>query len=158
MTERTLDLSQRLDRLERENRRLKRIGAGVLVGLASVVLMGQALPSKVAKVVEAEKFVLRNRTGAELAVLDQGLDDGGRLTIMDERGRGRARLSDQGVHLYGENGDALTWLRESFLWVGAQTGRAGAWIQVDTWGETSFGLQDKDGKVLWKAPVAREIR
>ncbi len=32
----------RLDRLERENRRLKRIGALVVVGIAAVVLMGQA--------------------------------------------------------------------------------------------------------------------
>jgi len=43
MNEPTMDkLEQRLDRLERENRRLKRIGVLVVVGIAAVVLMGQS--------------------------------------------------------------------------------------------------------------------
>ena len=53
------DVTERLDRLERENRRLKRIGGVGRIGLAAVVLMGQAMPGKGAKVVEAERFVLR---------------------------------------------------------------------------------------------------
>jgi hypothetical protein len=69
MTSPTADVTQRLDRLERENRRLKRIGGVVLVTLAAVVLMGQATPGKVAKVVEAEKFVLRDRAGQLRATL-----------------------------------------------------------------------------------------
>ncbi len=54
-------LVDRLDRLERENRRLKRIGALVVVGIAAVVLMGQAKPSKVAKVIEAEEIIIRDK-------------------------------------------------------------------------------------------------
>jgi len=56
-------LTQRLDRLERENRRLKRIGGVAVIGLAAVALMGQTMPGKVAKVVEAEQFVLRDASG-----------------------------------------------------------------------------------------------
>ena len=37
----THDLADRLTRLERENRRLKRIGAVVLIGIIAVVVMGQ---------------------------------------------------------------------------------------------------------------------
>ncbi len=49
MKEPTMDkLEQRLDRLERENRWLKSIGALVVVGIAAVVLMGQAMSSRVA--------------------------------------------------------------------------------------------------------------
>ena len=54
---------ERLDRVERENRRLKKAGVAILAGIAGVVLMGQAMPTKVAKVVEAEKFVLKDTAG-----------------------------------------------------------------------------------------------
>lgn len=60
-------LTHRLDRLERENRWLKRIGGVVLVGLAAVVLMGQAGPRN--RIVEAEKFVLVDKGGKVRAVL-----------------------------------------------------------------------------------------
>lgn len=42
MNEPTKDVTQRLDRLERENRRLNQVGAMVLVGLAAVGLVGCA--------------------------------------------------------------------------------------------------------------------
>jgi hypothetical protein len=43
MDELTLDtLKRRLDRVERENRRMKCVGAVLLVGIAAVLLMGQA--------------------------------------------------------------------------------------------------------------------
>lgn len=45
MKERTVEaLAQRLDRLERENRRLKRLTFGGLFGIAAIILMGQAMP------------------------------------------------------------------------------------------------------------------
>lgn len=77
MNEPTIDnLVQRLDRVERENRRWKRAGTTVLAALAALVLMGQAKPDKVAEVVEAEKFVLRDKTGklrATLAIAADGV-------------------------------------------------------------------------------------
>lgn len=45
-------MTERLGRLERENRRLKRIGAVVLLGPATVLLLGQARPNR--RIVEAE--------------------------------------------------------------------------------------------------------
>ena len=62
-------LARRLDRVERENRWLKRWGALALAVMAAVVLMGQATGSKVAKVVEAERFVVRDASGNTRAVL-----------------------------------------------------------------------------------------
>ena len=62
--ESTLDTpTQRLDRLERENRRLKFAGAILLLALAAVGAMGQVLPKAVPKVVEAERFLLRDARG-----------------------------------------------------------------------------------------------
>ena len=53
MTEPTMaTLTQRLDRLERESRRWKLAGCLGVPGLAAVVLMGQAMPGKLAKVVD----------------------------------------------------------------------------------------------------------
>jgi hypothetical protein len=66
----TLDrLTQRLDRLERENRRWRLAGCLSVLGLVAVALMGQAMPGKAAKVVEAEEFVLRDAGGIERAAL-----------------------------------------------------------------------------------------
>lgn len=76
-------LVRRLDRVERENRRLKRAGLVVLAGIAALVLMGQAKPDKVAEVVEAEKFVLREPSGKLRASLGVGADDVASLSLMD---------------------------------------------------------------------------
>ena len=68
MNEPTMNnMVQRLDRLERENRRLKLLGSLVLIGIATLLLMGQAKPNRVAKVIEAEKFILRDSSGSERA-------------------------------------------------------------------------------------------
>jgi len=69
MTEPTMEtLARRLDRVERENRRLKQAGVVALAVIAAVVLMGQATGGKVAKVVEAEKFVLKDKDGKIRAI------------------------------------------------------------------------------------------
>ena len=51
-------LVTRVNRLERENRRMKLAGVLVLLGIAAVIVMGQAKATRVAKVIQAEKFVL----------------------------------------------------------------------------------------------------
>ena len=63
-------LDHRLDCLERENRRLKRAGVAALAVIAAVALMGQATAGKVAKVIEAEKFILRDAGGTARARLE----------------------------------------------------------------------------------------
>ena len=86
-------LTQRLDRMERENRRLKRMGALAVAIVAALVLMAQATPAKVAKVIEAEKYVLRDVHGkrrGELTVTDYG---GTALWLTDEDGNIGAALS-----------------------------------------------------------------
>ena len=71
MVEPTMEaLVKRLNRLERENRRLKRAGVIALAVMTAVVLMGKATAGKVAKVVEAEGFVLRDARGTVRARLE----------------------------------------------------------------------------------------
>ena len=70
-------LAGRLERVERENRRLKALGLVAVAILASVILMGQARPPRA---VEAERFILKNAAGAELGGFI--VDDDGRPALI----------------------------------------------------------------------------
>ncbi|MEE8242578.1 MAG: hypothetical protein V3R61_03765 [candidate division NC10 bacterium] len=81
MVEPTIEtLARRLGRVERENQRLKQAGVVALAVIAAVVLMGQATQSKVAEVVEAERFILRDATGKVRTRVATSVDG---LTVMD---------------------------------------------------------------------------
>jgi hypothetical protein len=54
------DLRQRLTRLEEQNHRFKRLGVAGLLGIALLLVMGQAPPTKT---LEANEFVLRDDGG-----------------------------------------------------------------------------------------------
>jgi len=54
-------LVRRLDRVERENRSLKRAGVAIQAMIATVVLIEQALPKR--RTIEAEKLVLKDTSG-----------------------------------------------------------------------------------------------
>jgi hypothetical protein len=99
----------RLEKVERQNRRLRGAGIAVVVLAAAGLLMGQAMPK--ARIVEAEGFVLKDGAGkvrAELAVTE----DRPGLALYDENGKPRAVLSvgkaGPGLGLYDENGNP-TW-------------------------------------------------
>ncbi len=84
MTSHEIDVVRRLERLERENRNLRR------AGLAAVALTGVAFlvsASAVCKTVWAERFVLKDASMRERAVLT-AYETGGppKLTLLDEQG------------------------------------------------------------------------
>ncbi len=86
-------MEERLRRLERENRRMKQVGVVALVVIAAVGLMGQTTKGKVAKVVEAEKFVVRIPDSANpMATLDFA-----GLTLYDWDGKEVAGLNGVGA-------------------------------------------------------------
>ncbi len=85
------DLTQRVDRLERENRRVKRAASLGLVVIAALVLMGQAVP-KGAMVVEAEKFVVLDTGGKMRAGLGTLPNGAVVLGFWDKDGKARVRL------------------------------------------------------------------
>ena len=69
MNEPTMEsLARRLDRVEREDRRLKQAGVVALVVIAAVMLVAMATPPVLTKVVEAEKFVLKDIHGKVCAL------------------------------------------------------------------------------------------
>lgn len=173
-------ITHRLESLERENRRLKWAGGAMLVGIAAVVLMGQAVP-RAPRTVEAERFVLRDTRGkmrAELtnsagevgpalflyhrngdpdnprhAIDLQVLDDPGGLTrvgLRDSQGQMLAQLEVSTKGLV-----SLT-LRDERFNTRAVLGHTKLEITrtgtVEQHPASSLVLFDKDGKVIWKAP------
>jgi hypothetical protein len=81
-------LAERVDRLERENRRLKRIGAGLLIGAALTLAAGAAG----GKVVEAERIVL-SKGGTARAVLEMDKEGMPSLDLLDETGKPQISLA-----------------------------------------------------------------
>ncbi len=103
-------LCQRLDRLEKENRRLKRFILGVCVIGIALLAMGQTrpVPKSVPRVIEAEKFVLKDVSGKEKAWLQ--MKDTGPELKLDEVTAKRAAFTSIGaatMHMYstGEGRD-----------------------------------------------------
>ena len=157
MNEPTMEtLARRLDRVERENRRLKQAGVVVLAVIGAVVLMGQAT-GNVAKVVEAEKFVLRDADGkgrARLESLPSGLV---RLALLDKDeniqsvlGVGVGRPS---LVLAGRNNKTI--LTTSFLSVSGKGRKSRLTLAVLPSGEQSLVLTDNTGRT--RAELAIEV-
>ena len=95
MSEPTMEnLVQRLDSLERQNRWLKRIDAILLFGIAAAFLMGQSQcnlsktgVSQASKLIEAQKFIVRDANGKERARFTET-----GLTFSDSNGTERVHL------------------------------------------------------------------
>jgi hypothetical protein len=88
----------RLDRLERENRRWRRLALGSWLALAAVGLLGQsaappARPAGATRVIEGERFVLTDAGGRIGATLGWEASNTPRLALHDPAGRPRAILS-----------------------------------------------------------------
>lgn len=155
-------LAQRLDRLECENRRLKRAGVVALAVTASMLLMGQVTSNKV---LEAEQFMLtdskgRNRGG--LRVLNDGRPI---LQLADEQGRPRAELamlSNNTPALYFYDYDQGRDVERKYLaWLGVSRNGSVTLALIDREGQHQAQLSatgpwlrflGKDGTLLWSAP------
>ena len=164
-------LVERVERMERQNRRIKFSGAVVLVLAAGTLLMGQASPMR--RVVEAEEFVLRDESGVKrgaLAVLPGGVaglaisDRSGEprvsltvyhggepvLTLSDKDGRSRASLvllpdGSPSFYLKDQSGKVRSVLGAISLQA-MQTG------EITQRSESSIVLFSKEGKAVWKTP------
>jgi hypothetical protein len=167
-TQQTTDqaaILQRLDRLERQNRWMKRGGAIVLVLAGAAALMGsQAPPNDRAD--DSKAFILRDQTGKERAGLTLAAD-GPVLRFFDDGGMERLRLGMfkdvPGFVFYDANGK-----RQATLSAGTEgvrlflydNERPRAWLRMskDDIGLHILGEEarrhsalqvDPDGTVVW---------
>ena len=150
MTEPTMDtLARRVDKVERENRWLKQAGVVALAVIAAVVLMGQATATKVAKVVEAEEFVLKDASGTVRSRLEVW-EDTVSLTLHDRNGNERLSLGvkDDGspwVRLFGGTVDLLG----GTLQLGPSTAKSPWLLTVrESIGKRSMGLAASKGSPI----------
>jgi len=85
-------IEERLEKLERQNRRMKLAGVGALVIAGAVVLMGQASGPRTLPEVRANSFVLVDANGQRRAMLAM-FSDGPGLAPYDPTGQPRAELT-----------------------------------------------------------------
>lgn len=124
------NLMRRMEAVERENRRWQWMVTVTLAVVAAMVVLAQATPTKFGKVIEAERFVLRDTNGsirAELGFVDDvsvlllndkdgkpGValsvfpDGPRRVSLLDRNGNTRSVLTaradgDSGLRLFDEN-------------------------------------------------------
>lgn len=95
-------VSQRVEALERENKRLRQlgvymlIGIGVLLGLTSAIMIVAArhgMPGMVAEVAEARKYLLRDGDGRVRGIWGMKQDGAAQMTLADATGQDRIRFS-----------------------------------------------------------------
>jgi hypothetical protein len=87
----TADLAARLDRLEKQNRRLRWMALALLVTGGLGFLVAADAPKN--QTVEASKFVLRDADGQARATLAMDPQVGPVLTFMTAKGTSRAKLA-----------------------------------------------------------------
>lgn len=95
------NLIERVDALERENRRWKRATLVVAAALAAAAVVGMSSPPT--KTLDLELLRIVDSRGKARAILGMG-DDGPALSLLDEKGRLRANL---GIEKDGPSLDLL---------------------------------------------------
>ena len=125
-----ISIEERINSLERQNRRMKLIGAAVVVIVAAFLLVGWVLPAP--RVVEAEMFVLKNSNGQEFGGLGCSPEGITFLTLLDKDRTPCVTL--------GSKGDGSTYVSLQ------QNGTVRAGLTVNKNGAPTLGLSDRKGR------------
>lgn len=136
--ETTSSLSQRVARLERDNRRLRRLGGTALVGLLALLVMGHGEPA--VKRVEGDQIALQAPGGMIRGEMSLGGDGSVRFVLYDRARTPRLEL----LSGLPDGAPALT------LYDRRWASRASLRLEDD--GTPRLELYDKDGKKIWAAP------
>jgi hypothetical protein len=91
-------LLARLEKVENQNRRLKRAGLAALLLVGSALLVGFTVqrpskPAAVTETIEAQRFVLKNARGETRAQLGLLGSEDPQLTLLDAKGKTRLLLN-----------------------------------------------------------------
>ena len=141
MSEATV-VDARLDKLERDNWRLKLTVSALLLALAAVPLIGAVMPEQIPEVIRARAFHAIDGNGMSRAVMGEigfayfdvnrtirAMMDGGSIRVLDENGTLRALMDDKNIAYLDEN----------------RVTRAQLYAD-------GFFLSDENGNVVWRSP------
>jgi hypothetical protein len=156
MTDLTLEsLAERVKRLERQNRLFKALAIGAVAVLAAVVCMGQVAAPKV---VEAEKFVVRDGDGNERARL---VDIGVVLLSADGKPRGGLTVAEDvpSLHLlHPQHGGGVYMSPLGMAVRGPGQKSKAANVGISHEGEPFVSLSDGEEKTRARLSLAKDGR
>ena len=125
-------LTDRVDQLERSQRRFRQCGVFLFLGVGVVFLMGLAVPGNVPEVIEAQRFVVKDANGRNLAALGTDRDGAPLLVLTNLDGALGATLE-------------VTAHRRPTLTLYDRDGHSRAIMSVDSEGSPSLSMNDKTG-------------
>jgi len=135
------DLEERVERVETENRWLKRIALVVVIAFAAVILLDWP-GERVQAEIKAKRIEVLDENGTTRIVLGVGRLGGAAIAILDERSTPRAALGavqfGTGLMVSGDAGEI----------------RAGLGVFLDR--HASIVLFDENGNVGWEASASDE--
>jgi hypothetical protein len=144
----------RLNRIEKQNARLRAAGVIILLLAVASVLMGQALPRS--RVIEGEAFILKDGQGKTRARLSLRTGFSPGLELYDKDGNVRALLgadpdSSSGLLFFDEEQKPRASLGLNVdgprLWFADKSNKTRASINLSPDGSPGLELLDKDGNL-----------
>lgn len=125
-------LLNRVESLEKENRRIKRLGMGLLGASVCFGLLSAVTPM-LCKTVWAERLVLRNASGRDVMTMDAYSTDRPTITMRDDSGKSAVRLS-------WEDGVLMDFLDKK--------GKTSTSVKVNSDGKTSVARRNDEGEMV----------
>jgi hypothetical protein len=150
---------RRLETLEKELRRLRRVVPVLGIGFA-LLLLWQLVPGP--ETIEARQFLVRDQKGIPRIVMTMWDGDRPTLRLNDEAGRARAMW-----FLYPGRGGSLRFTDttghhriqlvfspegNTEFWMGSEEGRTRTWLGTATAGSPGIVFNDAYSQWLWAAP------
>ncbi len=155
-------LEQAHCRLAAANRRIKLVGTTLIIGFAAIVVMGQTMPSRPAKTVEAESFIIRDASGKIRGGVGIADDGSVGMNLNDAKGNTRITLDvaandTPGLDLYDASGRVRTTLAVGpkgtpGLGFYDETGKLRASLDIPAATTPGLGFYDAKGKGTFGLP------
>ena len=132
-----MTIEQRVEKLEKQNRWMKRVGGLALAAVACVVLMGQGKPKELPDL-DVRSLAVRDAAGESWATLGQ-LKGKSFLSLFDKAGKSRLTLASM-----ADGSPALN--------LSDNAGETRVLLALLADGSPVLKMYDAKGNVVWQAP------
>lgn len=147
-------LQSRIAKLEKQNRRFKQLGVGMLAGIALLFVMAQA-PAR--KTIEANEFVVKDAHGnARIRLGVDPKNDSADLWLQTAKGEEGASISDSGLILQ-QGGVVRTVLDNGDLSLANAQGQANVKLSAADSAERDLSIEGPNGYLFYKPGEALQV-